>query len=138
MENSKGVYDIHTNAMHWPRHMQPTHARWEVVDDENAPETPEQTSKLPRLDAVYARNFRIHDICLESAPESWFDTPGPKEGGGGLSSIPAAVLEELPADCLRALEDAKAREAEWCGKWRTEQEDGLRARFLPTIDWYPR
>ncbi|EXJ82908.1 hypothetical protein A1O3_06724 [Capronia epimyces CBS 606.96] len=138
LDNVKGVYDIHTNAMHWPSHMQPTHARWEVVDDEKTPDTPEQTSKLPHLDPVYGRNFRIHDFCLESTPESWFGTPGSGEEGEGCFSIPATILEELPSDCLRALEEAKACEAEWRGKWHTEQEDGLRARFLTSIDWYPK
>ncbi|EXJ87712.1 hypothetical protein A1O1_04637 [Capronia coronata CBS 617.96] len=136
LENLNGVYDIHTNAMHWPGHMQPTHARWEVVDDSNPPDNGEQTSKLPPLDPVYSRNFRIHDICLESAPESWFGKPGSTEEGEGLSSLPATILEELPADCLHALEEAKAREAEWRGKWHTEQEDGLRARFVSTVDWF--
>ncbi|EHY53499.1 chromatin structure-remodeling complex subunit RSC7 [Exophiala dermatitidis] len=137
LENLHGVYDIHTNAMHFPSHMQPTHARWEVVDDENAPDNPEQASKFPRLDPVYGRNFRIHDFCLESAPESWLGKPGSNEEEG-LSAIPATILEELPEDCRRAFEEAKAREAEWRGKWHTEQEDGLRARFIPSVDWYPR
>jgi chromatin structure-remodeling complex protein RSC7 len=28
-ENLHGVYDVHTNAVHYPKIMQPTHARWE-------------------------------------------------------------------------------------------------------------
>ena len=30
-EALNGVYDIHTNMMHYPQIMQPTHARWEQV-----------------------------------------------------------------------------------------------------------
>ncbi|KIW10426.1 hypothetical protein PV08_11390 [Exophiala spinifera] len=136
--NVDGVYDIHTNSMHWPSHMQPTHARWDVVDDENDVESAENTSTLPRLDPVFGRNFRIHDLCLESAPESWLGRPGPDGDGEGLSTIPSTVLEELPADCLVPFEEAKAREANWRSKWHSEQVGGLRARLLPSVDWYPK
>jgi chromatin structure-remodeling complex protein RSC7 len=124
--------------MHWPDHMQPTHARWEVVDDESVPEGPSKPSRFPHLDPVYGRNFRIHDVCLESAPESWLGRPGTEAEGQGLASIPPTLLEELPVDCLTALEEAKARESEWRGRWHSEHVDGLRARFLPSIDWYPK
>ncbi|PGH23322.1 hypothetical protein AJ80_02574 [Polytolypa hystricis UAMH7299] len=30
-EAQNGVYDIHTNTMQYPQHMQPTHARWEAI-----------------------------------------------------------------------------------------------------------
>ncbi|KAK5204728.1 chromatin structure-remodeling complex subunit RSC7 [Exophiala xenobiotica] len=138
LENLNGVYDIHTNAMHWPSHMQPTRARWEVIHDEQGAELQEETHKLPPLDPVYARNFRIHDLCLESAPESWLGRPGPDGDNEGLSSIPSTILEELPAQCLQAFEGAKAREVDWRGKWHSERVDGLRARFLTSIDWYPK
>lgn len=137
-ENKNGVYDIHTNAMHWPSHMQPTHARWEVVHDENDSELLEQASRLPKLDPVYGRNFRIHDLCLESAPESWLGRPGPDGEVEGLESISAAILEELPPECLDAFEAAKSREASWRSKWHSERVDGLRAHFLSSVDWYPR
>lgn len=136
--NIDGVYDIHTNSMHWPSHMQPTHARWDVVDDENDIEGAEKTATLPHLDPVFARNFRIHDLCLESAPESWLGRPGHNEDVEGLSSIPPAILEELPADCLIAFEDAKAREANWRNKWQSERVNGFRAQLLPSVDWYPK
>ena len=29
-----GVYDIYTNQMHYPKNMQPTHAKWEQLPDE--------------------------------------------------------------------------------------------------------
>jgi chromatin structure-remodeling complex protein RSC7 len=118
--------------------MQPTHARWEVVNDENDEEPAENSCRLPPLDPVYGRNFRIHDLHLESAPESWLGSPGTVHEGEGLASIPPAVLEELPPDCFDAFEEAKTREANWRGKWHTESVDGLRARLLPSIDWYPK
>ncbi|KIW23801.1 uncharacterized protein PV07_11974 [Cladophialophora immunda] len=138
LENINGVYDIHTNVMQYPAHMQPTHARWEIVDDQEDTEALEKSGRLPHLDPVYGRNFRIHDLCLESAPESWYGTPGTPEEGNSLSSIPVSILEELPADCLRAFEEARSREAEWRGKWHTEREDGLRARLLPSFEWFPK
>ncbi|KAI1629973.1 chromatin remodelling complex Rsc7/Swp82 subunit-domain-containing protein [Exophiala viscosa] len=137
-DNQNGVYDIHTNAMHWPSYMQPTHARWEVVHDENDFELLEQVPRLPKLDPVYGRNFRIHDLCLETAPESWLGRPGSDGEDEGLSSIPATILEELPPECLDAFEAAKSREASWRSKWHSERADGLRAHFLSSVDWYPR
>lgn len=137
-ENIHGVYDIHTNTMHWPSHMQPTHARWEVVRDEISENGLEKSSRLPHLDPVYGRNFRIHDLYLESAPESWFGRTGGIHEGEGLSSIPSLILEELPSECLQSFEEAKAREDDWRAKWHTERIDGLRARLLPSIDWYPK
>jgi chromatin structure-remodeling complex protein RSC7 len=136
MHNLQGVYDIHTNVMQYPAHMQPTHARWEVINDEND-DSSEKEARLPRLDPVYGRNFRIHDIWLESAPESTLPTPGLDGEDIGLASIPSLVLEELPAEALQALEEAKARERTWRSKWHTERTDGLRANFMPSVAWYP-
>ena len=118
--------------------MQPTHARWELVDDQENIEDVDKAEGLPHLEPVYGRTFRIHDLCLESAPESWYGTAGFDCEGTGLSSIPSSVLEELPADCLQVFEEAKAREDEWRGKWRTERQDGLRARLLPSFEWFPK
>ena len=138
MTNLQGVYDIHTNVMQWPSHMQPTHARWEVVDDRNGADVLEKNVKLPHLDPVYGRNFRIHDLCLESAPDSSLSKTGANDEGERLASIPVSILDELPTDCLRSFDEARAREASWYGKWHTERFDGLRAHFLPSVEWYPK
>lgn len=138
LNNLRGVYDIHTNIVQWPGHVQPTHARWELVDDQSPAETLGKTGRLPHLDPVYGRNFRIHDLCLESAPESWLGKTGLNAEAEGLSSIPSTVLDELPGDCLDSFAEAKAREAKWKGKWQTEQVDGLRARLLPSVEWFPK
>ncbi|EXJ57377.1 hypothetical protein A1O7_07724 [Cladophialophora yegresii CBS 114405] len=138
LDNRDGAYEIHTNVMQYPAHMQPTHARWEVIVDQAEAEDVDKEERLPRLDPVYGRNFRIHDLCLESRPESWFVTAGPGTDNAALSSIPSSILEELPAECLRAFEAAKAREFEWRAKWHTEQQDGLRARLLPSFEWFPK
>lgn len=133
-----GIYDIHTNVMQWPANTQPTHARWEAVDDISDRETFNKDSRLPHLNSVYSRNFRIHDICLDSAPESWFSKPGADAESTGLTSVPLEVLEELPQAALSAFANARDREANWRGKWQTERIDGLRAHILPSIEWFPK
>jgi chromatin structure-remodeling complex protein RSC7 len=124
--------------MQYPAHLQSTHARWELVIDQENKEDHDKAEKLPHLAPVYGRNFRIHDLCLESAPESWLSPRGLEGEDTGLSSIPPNILEELPEECLQAFQKAKAQESEWRGKWHTEQQDGLRARPLPSFEWFPK
>lgn len=134
--NFEGLYDIHTNVMQWPKHMQPTHGRWEkiglVAEEDN------DTHQLPQVDPVYSRNFRIHDFALETAPDSSLPPPGNDMDERGLSGIPPDVLDELPVECLEALRQAQERESGWRSKWRDERMDGLRANFLPSLEWYPK
>jgi chromatin structure-remodeling complex protein RSC7 len=137
-QNFNGLYDIHTNATQWPRHMQPTHGRWAKINDQQALEKEELTRRLPQLNLVYARNFRIHDVCLETAPDSSIGTPGFSMDENSLSSLPPHILQELPDDCLAALHEAQQRETGWQNRWTSEQKDGLRAHFLPSVDWYPK
>lgn len=133
--NFQGLYDIHTNTMQWPKHMQSTHGRWEKVGDE---QLGKGTVSLPVIDPLYARNFRIHDFAFEMAPDSTLVTPGINVDENSLSAISAEVLEELPADCIEALQQAQQREASWRSKWTDEKLDGMRAHFLPSIDWFPK
>ena len=136
--NFRGVYDIHTNSRQWPSHMQPTHGRWEKIDDHQANNEDEMTYRLPHLEPVYSRNFRIHDLCLESAPDSAFGPPGADMEKMTLSDLPSDILEELPDDCLVALQEAQQRKMTWRNEWSNENKDGLRAHFLPSVDWYPK
>jgi chromatin structure-remodeling complex protein RSC7 len=135
--NLDGLYDIHTNAMQWPRHMQSTHGHWEKVDDRDADDE-EEEYRLPHLDPVYSRNFRIHDFAMEASPDSNLVPPGMEWDENSLSSIPTEILDELPLDCLEALKQAQSRESEWRDKWKSEKRDGLRANFLPSLEWYPK
>lgn len=137
-QNFNGIYDIHTNSMHWPEHLQSTHARWEKVGSQPQNGDMVKASSLPMLDPVYGRNFRIHDFCLESAPDSTLGQPGYDNDENSLSRIPPDVLEELPENCLEALRSAQDREITWKDKWTTEKADGLRAYFLPSVEWYPK
>lgn len=139
--NSGGLYDIHTNTMQWPKIMQPTHARWIEVDDEGdgENETPAQHhSQFSKLHPVYARHFRIHDLCLESAPDSNMGDPGFGAEGSNLSCVPPEVLDELPAECRQAFNEAAEKELSWRSKWLNESTDGHRAYILPSVDWYPK
>src|SRR5689334_22473751 len=99
---------------------QPTKARWELVDGEAEAQATDNHARLPHLNPVYGRNFRIHDICLETAPESWFGSAGGEASNPGLMSIPQDVLDELPAQVLSAFIEARDREASWRDKWQTE------------------
>ena len=124
--------------MQWPANTQPTHARWESVDDKSDGQAVDNVGRLPHLNPVYSRNFRIHDFCLESAPESWFSTAGTDTESTGLTSIPAEILEELPQAALSAFLSARDREASWRGKWQSESVDGFRAAVLASIEWFPK
>jgi len=145
-ETLPGVYDIHTNTTQYPSIVQPTHARWERTDLEtdmkaitNGMNGHVISSKvltiLAKLEPVYARNFRIHDLCLESAPDSSLGPPGLDEDPTSLMSVPRDVLDELPLDCRAAFEEARGREIEWKSKWLTEATDGMRAKFTPSMNW---
>ena len=129
--------------MQWPKNLQPTHARWErVADGFQEPNdniiNGTTNHRLSHLDPIYGRNFRIHDLYLESAPESSFSAPGADHTAEGLSSVPDQVLSELPTDCLMAFQQAREREVSWKTKWLTESVDGQRAHFLPSVEWYPK
>lgn len=139
-ENFGGVYDIHTNAMQWPAHFQPTHARWEAVNDQGdgAENDEASTSKLSKIPPVYSRNFRIYDLCLEGRPESSLPSPGYGSQGPSLTDISPNVLDELPADCRNALEQAVAREMCWRSTWLNESINGHRAHILSSVEWYPK
>lgn len=138
LANLNGIYDIHTNVMQCAANTQPTRARWEIVDDESEFQATDDNARLPHLNPVYGRNFRIHDICLESAPESWFSSAGGEAENTGLTSIPLEALDELPEAALSALVNARDRETSWRNNWHSERVDGLRAHILPSIEWFPK
>jgi chromatin structure-remodeling complex protein RSC7 len=134
--------------MQYPKIMQPTHARWEQIDDhaENRNmlanghngdhEDKVQTIFTP-VKPIYSRNFMIIDTVYNSAPSSHLGVPGPDGdahdiGFNGLSSIPDDVKAELPADCLKAFEQALEKETQWKAQWGTESSSTLRR--APAID----
>ena len=145
-ETLPGLYDIHTNTMQYPSIAQPTHARWERADTETDLKAitngmkghtirSNELTVLPKLESVYARNFRIHDLCLESAPDSTLGPPGLDDDPTSLMNVSRDVLDELPPECRAAFDEARGREVEWKSKWLTEATDGLRAKFIPSTQW---
>jgi chromatin structure-remodeling complex protein RSC7 len=136
--NFQGLYEIHTNTIQFPRHMQPTHGRWEKVTPDNDDDTERQIKRLPAVEPVYTRSFRIHDFAFESAPNSSFAAPGVDADENRLGAIGVDALDELPAECLEALREAQRQEAQWRSGWRDERRDGLRASFLPSVEWFPK
>lgn len=142
-KNSNGLYDIHTNTTQWPSTLQPTHARWSVENDgqdhgmDLSAELADKMTIFPKLDAVYARNFRIHDVYLETAPDSTMGVPGTADDEMSLNNIANDIVDELPPECREAFQEARDREMEWKTRWRTEVVDGRRAHFLPATAWFP-
>ena len=153
--NLDGVYDPHTNVMQYPRIMQPTHARWELVDDamdeaasnmkalttsahSDQPTTPSQSNTIfapVRLEIT--RQYLVVDTVLENARYSNLGLPGPDGdcmdlGYKGISGIPDDIKDELPEDCRRALEEAIEKEKKWKTTWGSEATDSLRRP--PIID----
>ena len=100
-------------------------------------ELAEKITIFPRLDAVYARNFRIHDVYLETAPDSKMGIPGVADDETSLGDIPDDIADELPLECHEAFQEARLRETEWKTRWQTEAVDGRRAHFLPATAWFP-
>lgn len=128
--------------MHYPRTMQPTHARWEQIDDHEVEGSDgvdldvTQTIFTP-VPSIVSRNYMVVDTVFESAPRPNLGVPGPDGeffdvGFNGLSGVSDAVKAELPPDCLAAFEQALAAEKEWKTRWGSETRDGLRR--APKID----
>ncbi|KAF1987119.1 nuclear localization protein [Aulographum hederae CBS 113979] len=166
--NLEGVYDPHTNLMHYPKIMQPTHAKWEYIpqdtveshqaalnghseqngvltngahhDDELEGVQPQTLfSKIP---PVVQRNYFVVDTVMQSAPMSGLGIPGPDGdsidvGTSGLAGIPEDVLAELPPECRRAFDAAKAKELAWKRSWGTEADDGARSHLRIGYSGFP-
>jgi chromatin structure-remodeling complex protein RSC7 len=148
--NLNGIYDPHTNVMQYPKTMQPTHARWEQIDDNEVqtngslpnghaedPENGEVHSMFTPVQPIYSRNYMIVDTVYESAPASDFGVPGPDGdaydlGFNGLTGVPDDIKAELPLECLKAFEDALVKELQWKNKWGPESRDA--GRRAPAID----
>jgi len=135
--------------MQYPKTMQPTHARWVQIDD-NEVETngkllngyvedhgEEVESIFTPVKPIYSRNYMIVDTVYETAPASNLGVPGPDGdahdlGFNGLGSVPDHIKSELPPECLQAFEEALEKEMQWKNKWGTEARDA--SRRAPAID----
>lgn len=150
--------------MFHPTITQPTHARWQQIPPPPAPITSGQrpltngarpSSSEPTeptdadtifhpVPAVVSRNFTVVDVAFASPPISNVGFPGPDgvitdptSGGAGLSAVPAELLDELPASCRVAFEEARAAELRWKRQWATERSGALRGDLKVGFVGYP-
>lgn len=144
--NLNGIYDVHTNVVQYPKIMQPTHARWVQIDDDEVAAkvqagtyVPEKDTIFPPVDPIYSRNYMVVDTYYDSNPTTNYnpglDGDSRDLGFNGLSAITpevyAALVEEHP-ECVQAFDEALARELEYKKKWQSETTDTLRK--APVID----
>jgi chromatin structure-remodeling complex protein RSC7 len=147
--NVNGVYEIHTNAMHFPASLQPTHARIEQVID-NEPEESSGPTSFPPLNPAISRNFLVTDVYMETPPAgislASYDMPfrqcrPDRESYAqadflapfqGLSAVPQEIRDLLPDDCREAFDKAATREHEWHSKWGGEATSTSRRE--PVVD----
>ncbi|KAF7192248.1 Chromatin structure-remodeling complex subunit rsc7 [Pseudocercospora fuligena] len=150
--NKDGVYDANTNMMFYPKIMQPTHAKWEYIppDDERPSkrrltngvangdltnghheEDQDPNSLFAPVPAVISRNFQVIDTVYTAPPISNAGYPGPDghvedptSGPNGLQTVSQDLIDELPEDCRRAFEEARATEMQWKKQWGTEANRG--------------
>lgn len=94
--------------------------------------------------AVVSRNYAIVDTAYTAPPISNAGFPGPDgavtdptSGTQGLSSIPSDLLDELPEECRKAFEEAKAAEVGWKQQWGTEAQSGMRGHLKVGFSGYP-
>lgn len=83
---------------------------------------------------VIPRNYLVIDTKFVSPPMAGLGIPGPDGdvldvGPNGLPSVSDDILAELPPDCRKALEEAKAKELQWKRQWGTEAESGARGNL---------
>ncbi|KAL7628390.1 chromatin structure-remodeling complex subunit RSC7 [Parahypoxylon ruwenzoriense] len=134
--NLNGVYDVHTNMMQFPAITQPTHARFEQVEDSAAPN---DSARFPPLDPKIPHNFKVVDAymetppaCLSSAVYEQREVPGFLADFRGLGTVSKDILEELPAECREAFDKALDKENAWKLKWGPEKT--MAHRRQPIID----
>ncbi|KAK3306806.1 chromatin remodelling complex Rsc7/Swp82 subunit-domain-containing protein [Chaetomium strumarium] len=148
--NLNGVYDIHTNQMHYPRIMQPTHVRIEQVVGREEPDQPNTSTLFRPVKSSISRNFLIMDTHLETPPAgvsaAAYDVPfrtSPADYDAsaaadflspfkGLRAVPDDVRDLLPEECRKAFDDAKDKEESWFARWGNEAD--VTSRREPVID----
>lgn len=135
---SKGIYDIHTNMMHLPAHMQPTHARFEQVPPSEG-QPPSESKTFPDIPSRVARNFLVTDTHMETPPSGIL----PSAYGStitadfltpfrGLDAVSDEIRDLLPAECRAAFDGAAAVERGWKERWGGEGETARNRQ--PKID----
>lgn len=148
--NLDGVYDVHTNLLHYPKIMQPTHASWERLPSP-PPEQPREKALtngttngdvvmsdhdssqliMPTPDPFVTRNFMVVDHVYVTPPMSNLGIPGVDGatwdiGTPGLVDIPQEAIDSLTPEERSDFLAARGREAQWKGMWNDEAQDGRR------------
>ena len=133
-----GVYDVHTNQMHYPATMQPTQARIVQVQPSDEPDNVE-SEVFPPLPSRVARNFLVTDIYLETPPSgvasSAYEHSDPSDflaDFRGLGAVSDDIKSLLPEECRKAFDDALEQEKSWKARWGPEAE--MARRREPIID----
>jgi chromatin structure-remodeling complex protein RSC7 len=144
-----GLYDPHTNVMHYPRITQPTHAKWEHVNNEASTDVERNPQRLltngtshhqpPKtifepVPDVVSRNFLVVDTVYKAPSMNALGNPGADGnmltlGPNGLPNVTDEILAEMPPDCRAALLEAKRHEKEWKETWTSETNDGMRGNL---------
>ena len=138
-QNASGVYNVHTNYMQYPRHMQPTRVRWERVDAEHPASLDAQANKthdnllppkrsstiFPPPPGHYAEKFLIADTYFRNPTSSAAVILSHEEaylgtGPPTLSQVTDDVLVELPDACRHQVLEAIAQERGWQHEWSGE------------------
>jgi chromatin structure-remodeling complex protein RSC7 len=143
--NLTGMYDPHTNLMQYPKTMQPSHARWEQINDYEVASKLSTNGHTPDsdpgiftpVDPKISRNYMVVDTIYQSGPSPHCGIPGLDGdahdlGFNGLSGVSDEIKALLPPDCLVAFEEALSKELEWKGQYTTENRDTHRK--APVID----
>jgi chromatin structure-remodeling complex protein RSC7 len=141
------VYDPHTNALHFPKHTQPTHAKWERVLDQNTTATEpngvytngnshkiHSSTIFEPVSDLIDRNFFITDTVYTAPPLVGCGNPGQDGslvslGPIGLPDASDEILAELPEESRKALLEAREVERQWKLKWTNETEDAMRGNL---------
>jgi chromatin structure-remodeling complex protein RSC7 len=121
-----------------------THTNGDHISDPMSIDPPTQQSIFTSVPPVVSRNYAVIDTTYTAPPISNAGYPGPDgtitdatSGTLGLSSISSDILDELPEDCRRAFEEARAAEVGWKQQWGTEAQSGLRGGLKIGFSGYP-
>lgn len=117
--------------MFYPKTTQPTHARWEEV--------PPSESDVPE---IIRKNYIVVDTYVQAPPFSGLGIPGPDGdfcdvGPNGLPDLEDEDIARMRPEAQAAFLRAKAAETEWKGAWKSEAEDGHRAKLRITLTGVP-
>ncbi|KAK3109822.1 chromatin structure-remodeling complex subunit RSC7 [Teratosphaeriaceae sp. CCFEE 6253] len=128
MANGHANDSPHTNGTNHP-----TDSNDDMDVEELPPSPPTMFSQIP---ALISRNFAVIDTHFTAPPVTAFSYPGLNDPPG-LSGIPDDVLDELPAECRRAFEQARRDELRWKQQWGSEAQSALRGDLRVGLNGYP-